>query len=327
MTRWIKRQSAAATDFLMCAAMNASQWRLRRHICSREDFEAYLKEGETLTKEKFYPLVEMEELQEHADAISWKSPRPSGFLENDRAMALIFPCGKQEAPTVIILHALMSASDRGYRRWAKKFNDQGWNVALLHLPFHYSRIPAHFFNGELAITGNLIRFGETVRQAVMEVRQLMAFFRARGCKEFGLWATSYGGWIGALTLSLEKDFCFACLMQPIVNPEHTIWKSPASGMLRRLLSGPQITAEDIARHSHLTSPIDSDPVCDPSRILIFGGTFDTLSPVSDLEKLHSRWRGSHLMIFPQGHFGYTIMNEAYRVCLPYLQDHNLPVAS
>ena len=35
------------------------------------------------------------------------------------------------------------------------------------------------------------------------MHQLMGILRGWGCREFGLWASSYGGWIGALLASVR----------------------------------------------------------------------------------------------------------------------------
>ena len=58
----------------------------------------------------------------------------------------------------------------GYQRIAHRFNENGWNAIFPHLPFHYSRVPRGHFNGALALTANLPRNGETLRQAVKEMR-------------------------------------------------------------------------------------------------------------------------------------------------------------
>src|SRR5947199_201619 len=118
---------------------------------------------------------------------------------------------RKNALTVFMLHALMSATHIGYRRWAARFNELGWNACFVHLPYHYSRVPRGYWNGELAITADLIRNAEGLRQGVMEVRQLIATLREQGCREFGILGTSYGGWIGALLAMVEGDFSFVAL--------------------------------------------------------------------------------------------------------------------
>jgi hypothetical protein len=124
----------------------------------------------------------MEDLLEEAPGtISWRSPAASvaEFPVNGRARAVLYRV-RPDAPTVIMLHALMSASDVGYRFWARRFNSLGWNAAFVHLPFHYSRRPRRHLNGELCCTADLVLTGDTLRQAVVEIRQLMARLRVEG---------------------------------------------------------------------------------------------------------------------------------------------------
>jgi hypothetical protein len=90
--------------------------------------------------------------------------------------------------------------------------------------------PTGYWNGELAITPDLIRNAEGLRQGVIELRQIMESLRGHGCREFGVLATSYGGWIGALLTLVESDFRFVALMSPIVNIEHAIWHNRKRGV-------------------------------------------------------------------------------------------------
>jgi pimeloyl-ACP methyl ester carboxylesterase len=210
---------------------------------------------------------------------------------------------------VIMLHALMSAADIGYRRWATRFNELGWNACFVHLPYHYSRVPRGYWNGELAITADLIRNAEGLRQGVMEIRQLIAALRKHGCREFGILGTSYGAWIGALLASVESDLRFLALMAPIVNVEHAIWQNPGSATMRRKLRRANITPELVARHYHLSSPLHTEPLCDPSRVLFVAGDFDLIARPDDIAAIHQKWRGSELLRVPQGHFGYRMMRD------------------
>jgi hypothetical protein len=205
----------------------------------------------------------------------------------------------------------MSASDRGYRRWAARFNAAGWNACFVHLPFHYLRTPRGHFNGELAITADLVRNAQALRQGVAELRQLMTWLRARDCREFGLWASSYGGWIGALLASVESDFRFVALMEPIVDVEHAIWVAPTGAALRRELRVQCIEHGLIERHFHLTSPLHAQPLCGGERVVLAAGEYDTIARPDDIARLHALWHGSTLLTEPQGHFGYRLMPAAW----------------
>ena len=310
-----RRFAANGIDALMCASFNLLQSRHHLHERSREEMEHYVTACEKLTVENFYAVPNDAEIAAPIDAkpgatITWPSPINTNFPANNTARADLFPCARGwRAPTVLMFHALMSASQIGYRRYAARFNELGWNACFVHLPYHYSRVPRGYWNGELAITADLIRNAEGLRQGVIEARQLMATLRERGCEEFGLLGTSYGGWIGALVAMVERDFRFVALMAPIVNVEHAIWGSPAARFMRRELRRANIDPFLVARHFHLSSPIHNQPLCDAGRVLFVSGEFDLIARPQDVEEVHGKWRGSELLRVPQGHFGYRMLRE------------------
>jgi pimeloyl-ACP methyl ester carboxylesterase len=266
-----------------------------------------------VSREQFYRAQEPLDVVQAGDYLEWRSPVETAFPENRTARARVFLGGHGfRAPTVIFLHALMSANDFGYQRIAAHLNRRGWNAVLMHLPYHYSRVPRGYVNGALALTANLPQNAETLRQAVIEVRQLIEFLRTNGCPDFGMIGTSYGGWVGALVSFLEEKFRFVTLLQPIVDIEHAIWESPAAVMIRKTLQAARIVPGASRRHAHLTSPLDGRPACDGKRVLIIGGRFDAIAPTSVLQSLAAVWPGSRFVLVEQGHFGYAAMREAIR---------------
>ena len=294
----------------MCSMMYAIQRRHRLVATSGETLERYIAAHEPLTRDRYFHAPPLDDgvFRDSESALRWPSPVVTGFAENDHAHLDLYPCRPGwSAPTVLFLHALMSASDIGYRGWAADFNARGWNAVFVHLPFHYSRKPRGHWNGELAITADLVRSAEGLRQGVAELRQIMAQLRARGCREFGLWASSYGGWIGALLASVESDFRFVALMEPIVDVEHAIWTSPAGLALRRELRRAGIGHALVERHFPLVSPIHGTPLCGGERVLFCAGKYDRIAPAADVARMHQQWRGSEYLEVPQGHFGFRMM--------------------
>jgi 1-acyl-sn-glycerol-3-phosphate acyltransferase len=313
--RPLHRAAASAVDFAMCASMNLLQSRHRLNGRSAKEMERYVAECEKLTPREYYAAGHDVDLATairngSGASITWRSPIETEFPQNNVARADLFPCARgKTAPTVIMLHALMSATHIGYRRWAARFNELGWNACFVHLPYHYSRVPRGHWNGELAITANLIRNAEGLRQGVMELRQLISALRERGCSEFGILGTSYGGWIGALLAMVERDLRFVALMCPIVNVEHAIWQNPGTAFMRRELRRAKIAPELVARHFHLSSPLHNVPACNPARVLFVSGDFDLIARPADIDAIQQKWRGSELLRVPQGHFGYRMMRE------------------
>ena len=318
--------SAKTVDLLLCASIN---WLHRRHPLngnSRQEMERYLTACEQLSPQDYYVPPEAIGSNGASDSkptmngtrdsdmatLSWRSPIDTAFAANNTARVDFFRTDARTwtgAPTVFLLHALMSSSPTGYYRWAEYFNELGWNACFVHLPYHFSRVPTGYWNGELAITPDLIRNAEGLRQGVIELRQIMESLREHGCHEFGVLATSYGGWIGALLTLVEKDFRFVALMSPIVNIEQAIWQSPAARRIRRELVQANIERALVARHFHLSSPLHGRPVCDPKRILFVTGEFDSIAPPAEIEAIQQTWCGSQLLRVRQGHFGHRMMPE------------------
>jgi 1-acyl-sn-glycerol-3-phosphate acyltransferase len=311
----LRRFAASGVDLVMCTSINLLQSRHHLHGRSRQEMDDYVTTCEKLTAKDYYAVPNGAEIaavisDRPRTTITWQSPIKTKFPANNVARANFFPCAQGwTAPTVLMLHALMSASHIGYRRYAARFNELGWNACFVHLPYHYSRVPRGHWNGELAITADLIRNAEGLRQGVIELRQLMTILGDHGCTEFGVLGTSYGGWIGALLAMVERDFRFVALMAPIVNVEHAIWECPAARFMRRELHRANIEPSLIARHFHLSSPMHNQPLCDADRVLFVAGDFDLIAPPEDIEKIHGNWRGSELLHVPQGHFGYRMLRE------------------
>jgi 1-acyl-sn-glycerol-3-phosphate acyltransferase len=323
------RRLSTAVDRAMCASMNLLQSRHRLHARSREEMERYVADCEKLTVHDYYSAPQDVDLAAALDngvtppILTWRSPIRTRFPANDTARVDLFASKRGwNAPTVLMLHALLSATQLGYRRLARSFNERGWNACFVHLPYHYSRVPRGYWNGELAITADLIRNAEGLRQGVMEVRQLLGALRKVGSSEFAILGSSYGGWIGALLAAVECDLRFVALMAPIVNVEHAIWQNPGAAFMRNELRRMNIEPALIARHFHLSSPSHIQPMCDAGRVLFVSGDFDTIARPEHLEEMQQKWCGAQLLRVRQGHFGYRMLRET----VAYLQEHDLLTA-
>jgi pimeloyl-ACP methyl ester carboxylesterase len=310
----ITRATHALMDRVMCAMMNVSQWRLRHHAVSRERLEEYLDRCSLLDHRSYYAIPSDDKVVWRRDGniLSWNSPLPGIYPENNIARAKLYPAqNSQGAPTIILLHALMSANDLGYRRIARQFNQKGWNVLFPHLPYHYSRRPKGYVNGALAITSDLVRNAEGLRQSVIELRQLITWARQRGSSRVAILATSYGAWVAALALAQEMTD-FTILLQPVADVTHATFESPASQMMAGLLKRNDINRELIARHAHLSSPLHMSPLTPPERITVIGGKHDRLSPSESMKALCKTWGGARYLEVDQGHFGYEAMRCALK---------------
>ena len=242
------------------------------------------------------------------------SPHPGEHAENNQAAFDFFPCKEGwTAPTMLLGHGLMSVSDFGYRLWARRLNARGWNAVFVHLPYHYSRrLPWHF-HGELCIGGDLLRSAAGIRQSVVECRIILQQLQKKGGQLFGGWGTSYGGWIMALLGCFEPLLQRMILVEPILNIDNAIWKAPSSVSMRAALRKMKIRPEDTAANMRLVCPAWQKPLLPAEHILLFAGQYDKIAPPDEIEELARLWGGARFASFPQGHVGYTLMPESFRM--------------
>lgn len=253
------------------------------------------------------------ELPEHGRLL-FPSPYPGEHELNNKAAFDFFPCPQGwTAPTMLIAHGLMSVSDFGYRVWARRLNARGWNAIFVHLPYHYSRrLPWHF-HGELCVGGNLLRSAAGIRQSVVECRIILQQLRQKGGQLFGGWGTSYGGWMMALLGCFEPLLQRLVLVEPILDVESAIWHAPSSVSMRSALRRIGLGPDDTASSMRLVCPGKLKPHLRADHILMLAGQYDKIAPPDEIEALARSWGRAHFACFPQGHVGYTLMPESFRM--------------
>jgi len=329
MFSYLSRIVHLGMDAVMCSMMNTVQWRLKHHTVTSEHLEEYLSECEGHDYRSYYATPEENRSLQPPDwqvvgnHLYWNSPLQGAHHENNSVRARLFNSKEGDgSPTMILLHALMSANDFGYRRIAGRLNRRGWNVIFPHLPYHYSRTPSGYANGSLTVTTDLIRNAEALRQSVIELRQLMAWARNRGSTRLAILGTSYGAWVAALTLPLEVTD-FTILLQPVTDVSDAVFRNPASRTMSDLLRNNNIHPSTISRHAFLSSPSGIKPLTPVERITVIGGKYDQLSPPESLRLLCDKWGGTRYLEVNQGHFGYSAMRCALTEADLYI-DHPPP---
>jgi hypothetical protein len=307
---------ALAVDWFSFGFVNLLQARHPLPADFRSRWDTFAAEWAARPVEEFYRVPDDFTLPElpHEGRLLFPSPYPGEHEINNQAAFDFFPCKEGwTAPTMLIAHGLMSVSDIGYRLWAKRLNARGWNAIFVHLPYHYSRrLPRHF-HGEMCVGGELLRTAAGIRQSVVECRIVLQQLRRKGGKLFGGWGTSYGGWIMALLGCFEPLLQRLILVEPILNIDNAIWKAPSSVSLRAGLRRVGLTPEDTAGSMRLVCPGKLDTLLPAQHILMLAGEFDRIAPPGEIEELARKWGGAKYACFPQGHVGYTLMPESFRM--------------
>jgi dienelactone hydrolase len=307
---------ALLVDWVSFGFVNVMQARHRLPDDFRVRWDQFTAEWAGRPVEEFYRIPDdfVRPVLPDSGRLLFRSPYPGEHDVNNQASFDFFPCKEGwTAPTMLLAHGLMSVSDFGYRLWARRLNTRGWNAVFIHLPYHYSRrLPWHF-HGELCVGGELLRTAAGIRQSVVECRIVLQELRKKGGNLFGAWGTSSGGWIMALLACFEPLLQRLVLVEPILNVDNAIWKAPSSVTVRAALRKIGIRPEDTVGSMRLVCPGKLKPLLPANHILTIAGQYDKIAPPGEIEELAKQWGGAHFACFPQGHVGYTLMPESFRM--------------
>jgi pimeloyl-ACP methyl ester carboxylesterase len=250
-------------------------------------------------------------------ALTWPdgySPRPeepgaarfTGYTENRIARAALMEHRSGDRPWLVCLHGWGMGSpglDLRSFRALHLHRDLGLNLAFATLPFHGRRRPAG--SGYLArVPGvDVLDNVHGLAQAAWDVRQLLLHLRERTDQPIGLMGLSLGGYVAALTASLEDGIHAVLLLVPAVDLATLM----VEGAER--LGGPDAPAsaelaQTAVRIFTPVAPLALAPRVPLERRFIAAATLDQFArPTTQAVALWRHWDEPELHWFHGGHVG------------------------
>ena len=203
------------------------------------------------------------------------------------------------APVIVCLH--------GYRAGVHRFEEIAWraswlyrrlglDVALVTLPFHALRAP----RGRFAPVFPSTRTSRTVEgfgQAVLDVRSLIRWLRARGAARLGVAGMSLGGYTAALLSTVEPRLDFVVLFIPLADLTDVAFEHEA-------LRGEQIPEplRDAGKSAlELVRPLARKPAVPGDRMLVVAAEHDRITAKNTHAERLAAHFGAPLVAFPGGH--------------------------
>lgn len=236
-------------------------------------------------------------------------------VPNRTAHARLFVGGGRR-PAVILVHGYMSGQWAiEERTWPIRWlNRRGLDVALTVLPFHGVRSRPE--GGAPPFPGADPRFtNEGFRQAVADLRVLIALFEARGATSVGLMGMSLGGYTTALMATVQAGLAFAVPIIPL---------SSLADFARdqgRLGTGERARAQHAALEAanQVVSPFARPSRVAPERLLVVGAEGDRVTPIAHAERVAAHL-GVPLLRVGGGHLVQTWRAQAFRAVKAMLRD-------
>jgi pimeloyl-ACP methyl ester carboxylesterase len=235
-------------------------------------------------------------------------------VPNRTAHARLYVRGRGR-PVAIVIHGYMTGQwaieERAWPiEWMQR---RGLDVAVAVLPFHGLRGRPE--GGAPPFPGADPRFtNEGFRQAVADLRVLVAHLRERGAPAVGIMGMSLGGYTTALMATLEPGLAFAVPLIPLAS------LADFARDQGRLGAGPGVDEQHAALEAanFVVSPMARPARLPSSRMLIVGAEGDRVTPMAHAERL-ARHLGAPLVRAPGGHLVQVWRREAFRAVRAMLE--------
>jgi hypothetical protein len=141
------------------------------------------------TREVPDPKLEAKVRGRSATFLRFTSPVRSPYPENNLVNARWFPARGRRA---VILLPHWNADALAYNSLCKVLNLLGISVLRLSMPYHDIRMPAELRRADYAVSANVGRTLDAVRQGVVDIRCCLDWLQLQGYQHLGLIGTSLG---------------------------------------------------------------------------------------------------------------------------------------
>ncbi len=238
---------------------------------------------------------------------SWPSPfepylpdireRYLAHESNRTAYARLY-LGPSPRPAIVLIHGYL-AGQWGVeeRAWPLEWLDrQGFDTAVALLPFHAlrartdRRAPPPFPGADPRFTV------EGFRQAMLDLRSLVRWLRARGAPSVGVMGMSLGGYTTSLLATVEPDLAFAAPIIPLASI------ADFARDQGRLGSAAEVHAQHrgLEEATRIVSPFARPSLVPSGRVLVVAAEGDRITPIAHAERLAGHF-GARLVRFKGGH--------------------------
>jgi dienelactone hydrolase len=274
----------------------------RRIVASSDDFFAYktptdfrLEKREVQvfsTREVPDPKLEAKVKGTFAEFLRFTAPVKTPYPENNLVNARWFPARGRRA---VVLLPHWNADAIAYVSLCKVLNLMGIAVLRLTMPYHDIRMPAEIGRADYAVSANIGRTLDAVRQGVVDVRCCLDWLEQQGYSRLGIVGTSLGSCYAFIAAAHDERIRVAAFNHASTYVADVVWHGQSTRHIRQGIES-QTTLETL-RNSWLA-----------------------VSPMAYFDKF-SRWPRKSLIIYAK--YDLTFLPEFSRNVVEEFERHGL----
>ncbi len=224
----------------------------RRIVASSDEFYSYktptdfrLEKREVQvfsTREVPDPKLEAKVKGTFAEFLRFTAPVKTPYPENNLVNARWFPARGRRA---IVLLPHWNADAIAYVSLCKVLNMLGISVLRLSMPYHDIRMPAEISRADYAVSANIGRTLDAVRQGVVDVRCCLDWLEQQGYSKLGIVGTSLGSCYAFIAAAHDPRIRVAAFNHASTYVADVVWHGQSTRHIRQGIES-QIDSGDLA---------------------------------------------------------------------------------
>jgi dienelactone hydrolase len=293
-----------------------------RIVNASDDFYSYQKPADFRlerrevqvfsTREVTDPRLEEKVRGTHAEFLRFTSPVATPFPENNLANARWFPARGRRA---VVLLPHWNSDALSYNSLCRVLNWMGIAVLRLSMPYHDIRRPAEIDRADYAVSANIGRTLDSVRQGVIDVRCCLDWLEAQGYNRLGIVGTSLGSCYAFIATAHDPRIQVAAFNHASTYFADVVWHGQSTRHIREGLE----TAIDLENLRQVWRAVSPMVYFDkfsrwPRRSLIIYAKYDMtfLPEFSEqvVEQFEKHQLDHKVVVLPCGH--YTMGETPYK---------------
>ncbi len=211
---------------------------LKRH------FDNILKDSDL-----YYQPPPIEDAVQIKDGLTFATPTPGPYPENNSVYCRIFRAPKAESAVIVLPQ--WNAQEDSHVGLCQMIKRLGITAVRLCMPYHEKRLGTEMQRADYMISPNIGRTLHATRQAVLEVRQIAMWLRENGYQKIGILGTSVGSCIAYLAFVHDPSICTGVFNHVSSFFGDVVWTGLSTRYIRWGLEG-SISQDDLR---HCWAPI------------------------------------------------------------------------
>jgi len=210
--------------------------------------------------------------------------------------------GAPDAPWLICMHGLgmgVPWIDLKVFPVSLLREELGFNLLFPVMPMHGPR-RRFAVSGSGFIVGDVMDTINAVSQAIWDVRRWLSWLRATEPGPLGVFGVSMGGYTAALLAGLEDNLQCAIPGIPATDIASLLWWHGSTAAIEES-ARKGLTLRRAARAYRVISPLGVTPLLPKANRHIFGGTWDSFVPASEVHKLWAHWEQCDMLWYAGAH--------------------------